>query len=93
MSVAITSKVAYESIKDLSDKQSQVYDALKELGKATTEEIADHLGWAINRVTGRVHELANYGVVICIGMGKNKSGIGAKLWTTTDPNDKNLRLI
>lgn len=94
MSVAETSRVAYQTIKKtLGDKQEAVYEAIKFLGQATNEQIADYLEWAQHKVTGRVHELADYGMVVCIGMGKNKSGIGAKLWAVTDPNDKNLKMF
>tara|TARA_R100000008_G_C3481743_1_gene114205 strand:+ start:341 stop:517 length:177 start_codon:yes stop_codon:yes gene_type:complete len=36
---------------------------IKSKGKATNRMIAKHLGWDINRVTGRVTELVNLGLV------------------------------
>ncbi len=44
-------------------KQQTVYGVIKSKGKATNRMIAKHLGWDINRVTGRVTELVNLGLV------------------------------
>ena len=88
--IAETSRQAYQSIKNLGVKQEIVYEAIKELGQASNEQIADHLGWAINRVTGRVTELKKFDLVTVAGITKNKSGASAKLWTAKDINDKNL---
>ena len=52
---------------DLSNRQSVIFDAIKALGKGTNRQIAQHLGWDINRVTGRVTELVNLGKVIPTG--------------------------
>ena len=52
---------------DLSNKQAIVFDAIRALNKATNREIAKHLGYDINRVTGRVRELVDLGRVIPIG--------------------------
>ena len=90
--IADTSRVSYERIyKSLGDRQQQVYDAIGELGVATGETVADHLGWTINRVTGRITELHKYGLVGVEGMGMNKSGHVAKLWAIRDINDKKLQ--
>tara|TARA_R110002020_G_scaffold126458_3_gene284217 strand:- start:168 stop:464 length:297 start_codon:yes stop_codon:yes gene_type:complete len=59
---------AFESIKDdVSKKQLIVLKAIKELGMATNRMLAIHLGWEINRVTGRVNELTKKGFVKCAG--------------------------
>lgn len=91
MTVANTSREAYQSIKEkLGTKQEIVYEALKTLSQASNEEIADHLGWPINRVTGRMTELRNFGLVDVAGLTVGKSGHSAKLWTACDINDKHL---
>lgn len=91
MSVAHTSKMAYTKIYDqLGEKQTLVFNALKELGVASNEMIADYLNWPINRVTGRVTELKKFGMVDVQGIGVNKSGHSAKLWTPCDINDHKL---
>lgn len=91
MTVAGTSQEAYEKIQDkLGFKQMVVYETIKRLGAATNETIADHLGWPINQVTGRVTELKRFGVVAAEGRGLNKTGFTAQLWSVRDPNDKNL---
>ncbi len=52
----------------ISKRQSQVLHALKEeLGKATNRQLAKHLDWDINRVTGRISELRDKGLVIPSG--------------------------
>ena len=45
-------------------KQQTVYGAIKTLGKATNRMIAKSLGWDINRVTGRVTELRDKGLIV-----------------------------
>ena len=89
--VAGTSRQAYEKIKGkLGDRQQKVYDAIREMGIASNEMIADFLGWPINRVTGRVTELNRFGLLNLEGLGKNKTGYSAKLWSAVDLNDRKL---
>lgn len=91
MTVADTSKMAYAKIyESLGRRQHEVYEALKELTVASNEELADHLGWPINRVTGRITELKKFGLVDVHGLGMNRSGHTAKLWTACDINDRKL---
>ena len=43
---------------ELNKRQQQVLQALKELGNsATNRQLAKHLGWEVNRITGRINEL------------------------------------
>ena len=43
---------------ELNKRQQQVLQALKELGNsATNRQLAKHLDWEINRITGRINEL------------------------------------
>lgn len=52
----------------ISKRQSEVLRVLKEeLGQATNRMIAKHLDWDINRVTGRISELREKGLVIPSG--------------------------
>lgn len=91
MTVATTSKAAYEKIKSkLGKNQLIVYEAIKTLGRPTNEEIADFLGWPINCVTGRVTELRGFNMVGSEGLGTNKSGFTAKRWGVRDLNDSTL---
>ena len=48
-------------------KQKTVHAAIKTKGMATNRMIAKALGWDINRVTGRVTELVNKGMVVSNG--------------------------
>lgn len=94
MTVANTSRMAYDAIKDtLNEKQSIVYEALQELGIASNEQIAEYLNWPINRVTGRVTELHKLDMVGVAGVTVGKSGHSAKLWAPRDINDKNLEKL
>lgn len=53
-----TSLLAYKEAKQkLNQKQSIVLYTLQQIYPATNLDIATHLGWAINSVTPRVHEL------------------------------------
>ena len=45
---------------------------IKSKGKVTNRMIAKHLGWDINRVTGRVTELVSLGMVTANGTHKDK---------------------
>lgn len=91
MSVSSTSQLAYTQIKpQLGKRQTQVYLALKELGSATNEMLAEYLGVPINYITGRTFELKKFDMVDVVGLGKNKSGFSAKVWAVKDMNDKKL---
>ena len=52
-----------KKLKNIEGKRKTVYDIIKVKGKATNRMIAKELGWDINRVTGRVTELVNLGLV------------------------------
>lgn len=55
-----TSLNAYDEIQDkLGEKQQIVFDCFKKHGDMTNMELADRLGWSINRVTPRTYELVN----------------------------------
>ena len=62
---------SYDQLKEgttLTKRQIQVLVCLKnELGQATKRMIAKSLGWDINRVTGRVTELRDKGLVTHAG--------------------------
>ena len=57
MGVSDTSKIAYDSIKNKGNKALRVYGTISYLGECCNKQIAEWLGWEINRVTGRVNEL------------------------------------
>lgn len=90
MTVAQTSIFSYRSIKKLGDKQQQVLEAIETLGVASNEQIAEYLGWPINRVTGRVSELRTYGRVGFERLGMGSAGMPVKMWSSRDINDKKL---
>jgi DNA-binding transcriptional regulator GbsR (MarR family) len=59
-----TSLAAYDDIRDtLSAKRAKVLGIIKMLDGATLYEISKNLGWSINRVSGRVTELCDLGIV------------------------------
>lgn len=64
--MADTSLLAYNELKEknlLIGKRLDVYNAIKKIGCGTNKMIARYLSWEINRVTGRVNELAEGGVI------------------------------
>ena len=58
----------YRQIQEhLSEIRAKVLIALFEIGNGTDNDIAEHLGWTINRVTGRRFELQQLKFVDAIG--------------------------
>lgn len=81
MSVAQTSLFAYRSIAGrLGDKQSLVLSKIEEMQPCSNKQIARSLGWEINRVTGRVNELAKMGLIKTERMRINEFGRPEKMW-------------
>ena len=80
MAVASTSLYAYGSITDLGDKQAKVLEKIEEMQPCSNKQIARALGWEINRVTGRVHELAKMGFIKSDGVRINELGRPEKMW-------------
>jgi predicted HTH transcriptional regulator len=73
--VSTTSKKSYKQLVTsgtIGNKQKKVYKTIKSLGKATNRMIANDLGWDINRITGRVNELVNFGLVVSTGTYKDR---------------------
>lgn len=59
-----TSRFGYDVVQpEINKLQRQVFDALQMKGQASNMEIADHLGWSVNRVTPRMLELRLKGLV------------------------------
>ena len=60
-----TSLQAYNKV-PITTRQKQIVDVFKEnphLHNWTNQELADYLDWGVNRVTGRVKELREKGVL------------------------------
>ena len=55
----------------IASKRQTVHNVIKYLTPATNRNIAKHLGWDINRVTGRVTELVDLGKVKSNGTHKD----------------------
>lgn len=75
-----TQRTAYKQITNKQQKQSDVLKAIIELRGATLFELSGHLGWPVNRITGRLNELVSKGLVKDSGKRRinpasNKSGI------------------
>lgn len=77
-----TSLTAFEAVQaDLSDKQYVVFCALRDLGEATNQELADYLKWGINRVTPRIFELREKGrVILAAARACKVTGRSANVW-------------
>lgn len=80
MSIAYTSRLAYDSVQNLGNKQIEVLEKIEELQPCSNKQIAESLHWEINRVTGRVNELAKKGLIKTEGMARNNIGRLEKLW-------------
>ena len=91
MAVAETSKKAYNNLKDLGDKQYQVHQAIGELGTPTDADLADYLGWPINRLTPRRGELVKYGFAEFHALVMGRSGTLVKSWRAIDPADNKIK--
>lgn len=92
MTTVATSREAYDAIQPkLGKRQTEVYEALKVLGRASREGIADHLGWPINKLTGRVKELKELEMIETSGVTLTKSGCSAELLAVSDLKDKKLK--
>lgn len=80
MGIAYTSRIAYASIENINNKQSEVLAKIEEIQPCSNKQIARALKWEINRVTGRVNELAKKGYIKSERMAKNNLGRLEKLW-------------
>lgn len=80
MSVSLTSLMAYHSIKHIGDKQLTVLAKIEEIQPCSNRQIAQSLGWEINRVTGRVNELAKMGLIKTEHMRPGMTGRSEKVW-------------
>lgn len=60
-----TSLLAYHesALTNIGAKQKEVFQAILRLGKPSDQEIAEYLGWAINRITPRRGELLALGKI------------------------------
>jgi len=91
--------MAYKTVREAEDAtanklgmgeaQRAVYDVIRRNRDVTNREIAGILGWEINRVTGRTHELRKMGLV---AEGRKRPCTRAEgdqlvqAWTAIDPN-------
>jgi len=81
LSVRQTSIEAYECIyDDLGKKQKEVYDVIESSDGLCNQDIAEILGWGINRVTPRVKELRDFGLVRQGGYKLNSNGYRVMTW-------------
>lgn len=79
--IADTSLQAYKDIRDkLGEKQLTVLEAIKSHPDSTNFRLAKILGWEINRVTGRVNELAGLGYIEQSGIVRDINERPAKTW-------------
>ena len=64
-SVRDTSLMAYFEVEpELVGRQAHVFSVLEERGPLSNSELAEVLGWGINRVTPRIFELRRLGRVV-----------------------------
>jgi transcription initiation factor IIE alpha subunit len=82
-----TSLWAHEiASKNLGAKQKQVLDALRFFPDATNAEIAAHMAFSVNRITPRILELREMGLVFDAGRRRCKvTGGTAHAWRAKYP--------
>ena len=78
--MAQTSLLAYNSVQELGNKQLEVLYKIEQLQPCSNKDIARSLKWEINRVTGRVNELAKKGLIKSESVARNDAGRLEKLW-------------
>lgn len=86
MGIAYTSRIAYASIENINNKQSEVLAKIEEIQPCSNKQIAKALKWEINRVTGRVNELAKKGYIKSEKVARNSIGRIEKLWELKEQN-------
>lgn len=91
--IAETSRQAFYNLKNLGDKQRQVFEAVCELGSASNDVIAKQTGLPLQTVCGRVNELVKLGYLGLEKYGKNSLGNTAKYWSVRNPNDSKLKEV
>ncbi len=81
-----TSLDAYESVKaTLNEKQADVFDAIKENPNLCDYELAELLGWKINRIVPRRKELCDMKLIIENGKRLNEAtNRRAYIWVTRE---------
>ena len=89
MGIAFTSKAAYDSLQELGNKQAEVLEKIEELQPCSNKDIARSLKWEINRVTGRVNELAKKGLIKSERVARNDAGRLEKLWEIKEEYGRN----
>lgn len=62
--VQSTSKAAFSTLNNIGQRQTDVMAAIRTLGTACNQKIADYLGVPVNQVTGRVFELRRLKLVV-----------------------------
>lgn len=84
MTVAETSLEAFTKKKpEINNDQEKVLNALKQIGPATAEEIAKHLGVPPHTISGRFGgqgELHDKGLIEKNGRKQNKRGYMTQIW-------------
>jgi predicted ArsR family transcriptional regulator len=84
MSVAETSLEAFTKKKpEINGDQQKVFNALKEIGPATAEEVAKHIGVPPHTISGRFggeNELEDQGLIEKNGKKQNTRGYMATIW-------------
>lgn len=69
-------------------KRQIVLEAIEEIQPCNNREIAKHLGWEINSITGRVHELRTLGKVIEAFKAHDTNGRKTIFWKPAPASSK-----
>lgn len=92
-STQVRNETYYKVLGSLIKSRKRVFEAITELGEATNNQIADHLGLKINQVTGRVTELQEMFLIKGTKSEKGKqTGFQHTVWATI-PEDQREELF
>lgn len=93
MRASVTQVMAYHDL-DLGQKQYEVLKAISHLNTidtpASCENIAKHLGYEKNRVTGRIAELRSRGAIEYYGFTKSSFGKNVECYRLVNKGQSNL---
>lgn len=89
-----TSLQAYASIvPTLGNRCATVLQAILDLGPCTQKDVKNHLGWEINKVTGRFTNLKDLGIIRDSGRKKMCEGREAIVWELVPKKGEQLPIF
>lgn len=70
----------FDVVPNIGAKQQEILNVIKTIQPCTDKQISKHLGYEINRITGRRNELADKGLIVENGIVKNEFNRNVMSW-------------